>query len=86
MKKNTFLFARKENRRIFTPVITTKANKMTTTKLRKGEYQVSLNGNTYTVARNIHEDGNSWYVHDKEGVFLFDQTTKAKALKVLSRI
>jgi len=86
MKKNTFLFARKENRRIFTPVITTKANKMTTTKLRKGEYQVSLNGNTYTVARNIHEDGKSWYVHDKEGVFLFDQTTKAKALKVLSRI
>ena len=30
MKKNTFLFARKENRRIFTPVITAKANKMTT--------------------------------------------------------
>jgi len=25
MKKNTFLFAGKENRRIFTPVITTKA-------------------------------------------------------------
>jgi hypothetical protein len=31
MKKNAFLFAGKENRRIFTPVITTKANKMTTT-------------------------------------------------------
>ena len=28
MKKNAFLFAGKENRRIFTPVITTKANKM----------------------------------------------------------
>jgi len=28
MKKNSILFARKENRRIFTPVITTKANKM----------------------------------------------------------
>ena len=32
MKKNTFLFAGKENRRIFTPVITTKANKMNTTQ------------------------------------------------------
>lgn len=28
MKKNAFLFAGKENRRIFTPVITTTANKM----------------------------------------------------------
>ena len=38
MKKNAFLFAGKENRRIFTPVITTKANKMNTLKRIRGTY------------------------------------------------
>lgn len=43
MKKNTFLFAGKENRRIFTPVITTKANKMTTTNLNNANLNLWKN-------------------------------------------
>lgn len=43
MKKNAFLFAGKENRRIFTPVITTTANKMTTTKLKEANLNLWKN-------------------------------------------
>lgn len=59
---------------------------MKTTKLRKGEYQVILNGITYVIARNEHEDNSSWYVYDSEGDFLFNHKTKAKCLKVLATI
>lgn len=43
MKKNCILFAGKENRRIFTPVITTTTNKMTTTKLKEANLNLWKN-------------------------------------------
>lgn len=58
---------------------------MKTTKLRKGEYQVKHNGNTYDIVRPYHEveKVEPWYVYEN-GEFLFSHYTKAKCLKTIS--
>ena len=73
-----------KNSCIFTSVKNKNKDKMKTTKLRKGEYQVTKNDITYIIMRNHHEDGNSWYVYDNEGDFLFSHKTKSKCLKLLN--
>jgi hypothetical protein len=70
---------------IFTEVITTNTDTMTTTKIRKGEYTVNFKGNTYLIMKNWHEDNKSWYVYEN-GEFLFDNKSKARALRTLSAV
>ena len=86
MKKNAFLFAGKENRRIFTPVITTKANKMTTTKLRKGEYQITIGGRTLDLINDICiETGKNqgWILYNEQGEWMGSADTKKKLVQAL---
>jgi|DEB0MinimDraft_10_1074344.scaffolds.fasta_scaffold36630_3 hypothetical protein len=94
MKIFTGKFARKENSRIFTPVITTKANKMTATKTYKGEYQVKHNGQIFTIqnmetcsvdAWNGGKD-EKWHIYnDTTNDFVAAVGTKKYALTIISR-
>lgn len=86
MKKNAFLFAGKENRRIFTPVITTTINKMTTTKLRKGEYTATVNGKTYKIEHHNWDGDNGWNLYDADGEWCGCADTKKKLVQALKSL
>lgn len=68
MKKNSILFASERKGRIFTPVITTTANKMKATfkKIEAGKYNLLLNGEVLaTVSKGTY----TWSVYNQTEAF-----------------
>lgn len=79
-------FARKENSRIFTPVITTTTTKMTTTKLRKGEYTATVNGKTYKIEHDNLEGDNGWNLYNEDYEWMGSADTKKKLVQALKNL
>jgi hypothetical protein len=86
MKKKRILFAGERKGRIFTPVITTTANKMTTTKLRKGEYTATVNGKTYKIEHDNFEGDNGWNLYNEDYEWCGSADTKKKLVQALKNL
>lgn len=91
-KKNFALFWR-ENKRVYISTIKQQQENMTTTKISKGYYKVSNEGQTFFIEdmeqRSCEEVSkrDKWYIysgHDQD--FVASVPTKTRALKLISRI